>query len=212
MRARCEKWDVLVVESALLPTDVAATLPFAMRPILIAIDSGSHAAGAGSADFFIPSVSIRPALQRVMQLVISRVMAERQRYFRCPVELECRITAGSQTGSLAMLTNISQGGAACTGAPNLASGEQVILEFASPATPENLVAVAIVIWADGKGAAGLRFTRMAETHRQQLWKWLAEVFREGLGDPEPVREIKATLAMVANSRPSLPSHRGKKAG
>jgi hypothetical protein len=191
-RAVHSKWDVLVAQSDLLDPTVASGMPFTMRPVTIVIGGMNGLKTGDTADFLVPAETVKASLQRIMPLVHAKVMKERQRYFRCPVEWPARIVGRPEIRLV--ITNISQNGAACHCSSILTRGSQLRIEFALPASRSTLSALASVTWADRKGAVGLRFAEMPEDQRKELASWLTSVFQEGSFDPQTSQQTWAVMA------------------
>jgi CheY-like chemotaxis protein len=82
-----------------------------------------------------------------------------------------------------MLLDISEGGLAIQALEPLEPRRAFAVRFSLPWENESFEAVAVVVWADSSGRAGLRFLGMPPIERQRLRQWLDN--QGASGPPEP---------------------------
>jgi CheY-like chemotaxis protein len=111
---------------------------------------------------------------RCFSAAVGFMTRERRRYFRQPVEITATVVLGQGQKLKTTTTNISEGGMAIRCPGQLPKGGIVKIIFTLPGSHMPMEPKAEVAWADGAGRAGIRFTEMPETSRQQLDQWLTE--------------------------------------
>lgn len=126
----------------------------------------------------LPKPVLRSAMLASMKLLWTKMVAERQRYFRCPVDFHvlCRSAAGLQLSSRAQ--NISRGGIAISGA--FEASDVVSLQFALPGYHEKLTATGQVVWSRNRLCA-IRFLNLPIDTKDLLYDWLTRKCNEFLG-------------------------------
>lgn len=123
----------------------------------------------------------RSAVLASMKLLWAKMVAERKRYFRCPVDFHvvCRSAAGLQASSRAH--NISRGGIAMSGA--FEESEIVTLQFTLPGFNQKLTATGQVVWSNSYRCA-VRFISLPSETKDMLYDWLTRKCNEFLGIPD----------------------------
>jgi CheY-like chemotaxis protein len=111
---------------------------------------------------------------RCFSAAVGFMARERRRYFRHRVEIPITIVFGQGEELKATTTNISEGGMAIRFRGKLPKGGVSKVVFALPETHISMEPKGEIAWADGAGRAGLRFTEMPESSREQLDQWLTE--------------------------------------
>jgi hypothetical protein len=101
------------------------------------------------------------------------MVREKKRYFRCPLQVPTYISVGSRPELVATSANISEGGLAISSAPALQVGENVILGLTLPGAQTTAKVKAKVCWHDGAGRAGMEFTFVSNSFKEELTSWLA---------------------------------------
>ena len=109
---------------------------------------------------------------------------ERRRYFRMPVEIPVTLYYRQSDELKVIACNLSEGGMAIRSTAPLPKGGVSRVEFSLPDTNISLSAKAHIAWNDPSGHAGVRFTELAPSSREQLEKWLLEKIE----DREPIPE------------------------
>jgi CheY-like chemotaxis protein len=103
---------------------------------------------------------------------------ERRRYFRHPVEMPVTIFFGDRQEVKATATNISDGGMAVVFSGTLPKANMSKVSFKIPRALTAWECKAEFAWIDGTGRAGLRFTEIAKSAREQLEGWLTRQFEK----------------------------------
>src|SRR6266581_793376 len=111
---------------------------------------------------------------RCFSAAVGFMARERRRYFRHPVEISTTLVFGHGEELKTTTTNISEGGMAIRLRGKLPKGGISKVVFTLPETNISMEPKGEVAWADGAGRAGLRFTDMPKSSREQLERWLAE--------------------------------------
>ena len=111
---------------------------------------------------------------RCLSAGLGLMVRERRRYFRYPVELEVILRFGQNQEIRARTTNVSEGGMAIRAVAPLSRGDSAKLFLSLPDNRGTLEAKAELVWVDGNGRAGVRFTEVAKDSRKILDQWLEE--------------------------------------
>jgi c-di-GMP-binding flagellar brake protein YcgR len=111
---------------------------------------------------------------RCFSAAVGFMTRERRRYFRHPVEISATVVFGQGKELKTATSNISEGGMAIRCRGELPKGGIVKIVFTLPGSDISMEPKAEVAWADGAGRAGIRFTEMPDSSRQQLDHWLTE--------------------------------------
>lgn len=80
----------------------------------------------------------------------------------------------------AVMINISQGGMAVESTSALNPGQVHQIKFRLPEQEKCITCIARVIWSDGQGRAGLRFTEGNSSHRGELVPWIEREFNKAM--------------------------------
>lgn len=113
-----------------------------------------------------------------MKLLWMKMVAERRRYFRCPVEFDVFCTPPTAVRHLSQAQNISQGGIAITA--DLKPSEVVTLHFTIPGQGRELSATGQVVWSNN-GVSAICFLAMPKQDKHLLYEWLGRKCDESLG-------------------------------
>jgi hypothetical protein len=117
---------------------------------------------------------------RCFNAALSFMVRERRRYFRQPVKMAVKVTAGNKELK-ATSTDISEGGIALLFQQALPKDATPQLQFTLPETTGSIEIETEVAWADLKGAVGLRFRNVPKNAQEVLDKWLKERTPKGTG-------------------------------
>ena len=144
------------------------------------------------------------ALLKSLRALHGAMLSERQRYYRCPIEIPVSIApVGTRTPAVrAVSSNVSRGGMAvrCPFLPSIAT--KVEVEFQVPGTLQ-VNCEAQVVWSDGQGRGGLVFTRMSQRMKEQFIEWLKCEWERTHPAPFP---IPLTLPKESMAGRSLKCH------
>jgi Tfp pilus assembly protein PilZ len=102
------------------------------------------------------------------------MVREKKRCFRYPLQVPTHISIGSRPELVATSANISEGGLAITSAPALQVGEKVVLGLTLPGAQTAAKIKAEVCWHDDSGRAGMEFTLVSNSFKEELTSWLAD--------------------------------------
>lgn len=116
---------------------------------------------------------------RCFHAALNFMVKERRRYFRYPVEMKVKIVHGDQSAG-AISTNLSESGIALVLSDPLPKGAKPRLQFSLPETDMQFEVEAEIVWADGKGRAGLRFHNVPQRSQELLENWLDDRLEEEL--------------------------------
>jgi hypothetical protein len=111
---------------------------------------------------------------RCFHAALNFMVRERRRYFRCPVEMQIRMSVPRAGDITASATNISEGGMALRVSAPLHKDTTVEVRFLLPGSKSSLELKGLVAWADTTGHAGIRFIEVPQSSQYQLEKWLTE--------------------------------------
>ncbi|PYV86423.1 MAG: hypothetical protein DMG90_21230 [Acidobacteria bacterium] len=109
-----------------------------------------------------------------LSTAMNSMTSERRRYFRHPVELPPVISFSQSADLKATMTNLSDGGMAIYFRGNFPKGGITKISFQLNGVAGTLECKGQIAWMDGAGRAGIRFTEMPKSQRQQLQEWLAQ--------------------------------------
>ena len=176
-----EKFDAVIVDCDDLQDGLSVLQDLRKSPsnrtsIAFAILNGTtttHRAFELGATFVMQKPLTALSAMRCLSAGLGLMVRERRRYFRYPVELEVRIRF-AQNEVRATTTNISEGGMAIRVVGQLTRGTAADFSLLVPDKREPIEAKGEVVWVDGNGRAGIRFTEMAKSSRQLLDQWLEE--------------------------------------
>ena len=101
------------------------------------------------------------------------IMQERRRFFRYPVETLVMLNPDENTTIVGTTMNLSEGGMALKCDRALQLNGLVKLKFSLPAIKGELDALAIVVWTDPIGRAGIRFEKLSKSTREKLAEWVS---------------------------------------
>lgn len=116
---------------------------------------------------------------RCFHAALNFMVRERRRYFRHPLAMPVKIVLGDHSVPCDS-TNLSESGIALVLTDRLPKGATPRLQFVLPETNLKFEIEAEVVWADGKGRAGLRFQNVPERSQQQLEAWLDDRLEQEL--------------------------------
>lgn len=129
------------------------------------------------ADFLVDKPLVFPRLEQTLRASHGMMLKERTRYFRKSVRIPVTLrTEPTNLGFTAVATNISQGGLGLECADCLTVGQTFQAKFSLPQIDGVLTFRSRVVWSDAHGQAGLSFTEMTATQRQQLVQWIEREF------------------------------------
>jgi PilZ domain len=116
-------------------------------------------------------------MTRSLRAAHSFMTQERRRYFRCPVTLPTTVARSGGDEERGVSANISAGGMALRLPKPLPMTWTGKVKFDLPGTRHPIVAQGQIAWADSR-VAGIRFTKMADPHREAVEDFLAARFAE----------------------------------
>jgi CheY-like chemotaxis protein len=116
---------------------------------------------------------------RCFHAALNFMVRERRRYFRHPLAMPVKILLGDHSIACNS-TNLSESGIALFLTDRLPKGATPRLQFVLPEANLKFEIEAEVVWADGKGRAGLRFQNVPERSQQQLEAWLDDRLEQEL--------------------------------
>jgi CheY-like chemotaxis protein len=161
--------------------------PTSHHAIVFAMTSGgrlSSLRGCG-VNFILTKPLNAEFLGRCLRASYGSMMADQQRYYRYPVEIEVTLECDGRRWQ-GRITNLSEGGLRVV-ADGLADHQKVRLHFLLPGTESRMDAGATIVWCGG-GTAGLRFENLLPSRRAVLSQWLRERM-EAAGSPLPTVAI-----------------------
>ena len=133
------------------------------------------------ADFLVDKPLAVPRLEQTLRASHGMMLKERTRYFRRSARIPVILsTDGTNVGIGAMTTNISQGGLGLQCANELMTGQVYQAEFSLPGIDGVFTLGSRVVWSDAHGQAGLCFTQMTGTQKQQLAEWIEREFNAAI--------------------------------
>jgi CheY-like chemotaxis protein len=132
----------------------------------------THQAFDLGANFVIQKPITPVSALRCFSAAVGFMERERRRYFRHPLEIPVAVIMSRGGEAKAITTNLSEGGMAVRFPGNLPAGGISKVVFTLPGMQLSMESNVELAWADGHGLAGLRFSGMAQTSREQLERWL----------------------------------------
>jgi CheY-like chemotaxis protein len=177
-----EKFDAVIVDCDDLQDGLGVLQDLRKSPsnrgsIAFAILNGTtttHKAFELGATFVMQKPVTPLSAMRCLSAGLGLMVRERRRYFRYPIELEVILRLGQNQEIRARTTNVSEGGMAIRAVAPLSRGDSGKLSLSLPDNRGTLEAKAELVWVDGNGRAGVRFTEVAKDSRKILEQWLEE--------------------------------------
>jgi hypothetical protein len=122
------------------------------------------------------------AVLKTFRLLYASIVAERQRYFRCPVGFLVHFRREDWGGGTnnAQALNLSRAGMAMK-ANGLKEGDLLALDFALPKGGSDIRVTAKVVRCTNS-CVGVSFVSISENMRQQLYQWLSDQCVVALGE------------------------------
>ncbi len=111
---------------------------------------------------------------RCFSAAVGFMTRERRRYFRQPVSVPVTAIFGQGQEIKGTSSNLSEGGMAILFKGKLPKAGLTKVVFSLPTGRSIIEPKADVAWADGSGRAGIRFTEMAASSREELDAWLEQ--------------------------------------
>ena len=190
-----EKFDAVIVDCDDLQDGLSVLKALRKSPsnrssIAFAILNGTtstHQAFELGATFVMQKPLTPLSTMRCVSAGLGLMVRERRRYFRHPIELEVIFRFDQNQQIRATTTNVSEGGMAIRSVAPLARGESGKLSMNLPDNRGSIEAKAELVWVDGNGRAGVRFTEMPNESRQVLDQWLEEEILRSDSLPGPKR-------------------------
>lgn len=200
-----EKFDAVVVDcddlkGGLEVLQALRSTPSNKNSVTFAILNGKRTttkeAFSMGANFVLQKPISALNASRCFHAALNFMVKERRRYFRHPVKMQVQIVLAEQTVKAAS-TNISESGIQLMLSEALPKGATPRLRFKLPDLNLDFDVDAEVVWADGKGRAGLRFQNLAASTQEQLEKWLDERLEEEIpGTRERIAEADSGTARL----------------
>ncbi|HSS99086.1 MAG TPA: PilZ domain-containing protein [Terriglobales bacterium] len=177
-----EKFDAVIVDCDDLQDGLGVLKELRKSPsnrtsIAFAIVNGAtttHQAFELGATFVMQKPLTALNAMRCLSAGLGLMVREQRRYFRYVVELEVIFHFAHNSEVRAHTTNISEGGMAIRAVAPLTRGDSGTLTLTLPNSRGIFEAKAELVWVDGDGRAGVRFTELSEEPRRILNKWLEE--------------------------------------
>jgi CheY-like chemotaxis protein len=177
-----EKFDAIIVDCDDLQDGIGVLQDLRKSSsnrgsIAFAILNGTttaHQAFALGATFVMQKPVTAISAMRCLSAGLGLMVRGRRRYFRYPVELEVILRLGQNPEIKGRTTNVSEGGMAIRAVGSLTRGDVGKISLLLPNARGMVEAKAEVVWIDGDGQAGVRFTEVNKNSRQLLDEWLEE--------------------------------------
>ena len=177
-----EKFDAVIVDCDDLQDGLGVLQALRKSPsnrtsIAFAILNGAtttHQAFELGATFVMQKPLTALNAMRCLGAGLGLMVRGRRRYFRFPVELEVIFSFGQNRQVRARTTNISEGGMAIRAVAPLTRGDSGILTLTLPDSRGIFEAKTELVWVDGNGRAGVRFTEVSKESRRIFDAWLEE--------------------------------------
>jgi CheY-like chemotaxis protein len=109
---------------------------------------------------------------RCFNAAMGFMVRERRRYFRCAVEARVVLTLPHGEERPGVTTNISEGGMAVRLEHAATNTLLPKVRFTLPGTQVVMEPKGEIVWADGKGRAGIRFLEVPQSSQEQLERWI----------------------------------------
>lgn len=148
-----------------------AAVGFAIVPL-----QSSIAIAPCVADFQIHKPFEAASVSRAVRVAYGLMLKERRRYFRYPLRIHVDLRDSTYRKFLGHTINLSQTGVALECVAPLTIREIVQLQFRLPAADHKMKCHAQIIWTAEQGKAGLAFTKMKSSHREELTGWIEDQF------------------------------------
>ena len=178
---RKHKCDGVVIDSALpdaedviLSAHQSSSNKKAAVLSIVDATNEPHNRMAGLTAFVLWRGSPRSAVQRIFTVFYASMVAERQRYFRCPVGFLVQFRKEDQSDGShnAQALNLSRGGIAMK-AQNLKEGDLIVLDFTLPKCGPDIQLTGRVV-RSLRGCVGVNFTTISDKMNELLQRWLSE--------------------------------------
>jgi len=115
----------------------------------------------------------RAMCARTMRVARALMLANKQRYYRHPIEAVVALSTNGDLHERCAATDLSEGGIAIRWTQPLPVGSGCIARFVLPEGEDEITARGEVAWSDNAGRAGIRFLDLPQKSRAELDKWLA---------------------------------------
>jgi uncharacterized protein (TIGR02266 family) len=177
-----EKFDAVIVDCDDLQDGLGVLKDLRKSPsnrtsIAFAILNGAtttHQAYELGATFVMQKPLTALNAMRCLSAGLGLMVRERRRYFRYPIQLEVLFHFAHDRQVRAHTTNISEGGVAIRAVAPLTRGDRGTLTLTLPDNSGIFEAKVELVWVDGNGRAGVRFTEVSKEKRHLLDHWLEE--------------------------------------
>lgn len=118
---------------------------------------------------------------RCFSAALGFMTRERRRYFRHSVNMPVSLCFTGHIEIRATATNVSEGGMAIQFRGALPKTGLAKIAFTLPGSSTSMELKGQIAWADSSGHAGIRFTEIPQSSREQLDRWLTEQFKRAEG-------------------------------
>lgn len=152
------------------------------------------------ANFVLAKPLLPEMAAKSLRVAYGLMMAERRRYFRCPVEMPVTVSLEPGRVLQATATNISESGMALRDAALLEAGGSGVLRFQLPGFSNTIETKGEINWADAEGRVGVSFLSMPNGARRQLKDWLLETLHQEAELAAPLRGSRAGSQATAPVR------------
>ena len=179
-RLRRRHFDLAVLDSEVAGVEaVIAELriaPSSQRAPLFVIGpaDGSVAPVGSDADQVLTRPLALEKTWRALRSARQRMESSMFRYYRVRVDAPVFLLRSDGSTLAALTSDVSKGGIGLQGTAALDRGEILDLQFDLSGCREVLTARAVVVWADRKDKAGLRFLGLEDKCRSALDDWIAQ--------------------------------------
>jgi hypothetical protein len=137
-------------------------------------DSPAEAPLADEADYVLPRPLALEATWRALRRARQQMEFTMFRYCRVRIDAAAVLLYPDGRTVEARTRDVGQGGVGLQASMPLQRGETLGLRLKLPGCPVVIEARAEVVWANDKGKAGLRLTRLAAEYRSALDAWIAK--------------------------------------
>lgn len=182
-------------DSAALVLGRMSAAPFEIHPVTVALLADRLRVrtvfGAG-AHFVVYKPVAREQAEGTLRAAASLIQRDRRTSFRVPIQVPLRLSIESGGSPVeGLLLDLSLDGMDVLSPKPLYSSARLSARFTLPGLGSELNLRGEVQWANPNGESGVRFTRVPESVRSELRRWLEEHRRENNGEePTAIQNCK----------------------
>jgi DNA-binding response OmpR family regulator len=145
--------------------------------LAILLDSGQEKSALAAGVTFVLERPLSGGLvSRTLRAAFPLMLAERRRYFRCPIEVPVFVTTGSGSEFQATSINVSVTGIALDSQVRMQAAELLKLRFRLPGDEAMMTVAGKICWAKVTGRVGIQFHSLKPDLAARLQHWLSERF------------------------------------